>query len=399
MSTLHRIRERRVNIVGRYIVSLFVMVILFSGKGRSQSVDEILANFHKRYHTYGSTTLPYHVFIPDNYDSSIHYPMVLCLHGAGERGDNDEAVKKNKMATVWALDAHQAQWPCVIVVPQCPTSNSWADITGSNSYRVDAQPISNELLTVSDILDSLEREISIDTNRIYITGLSMGGIGTWDMIMRYPNRFAAAIPLCGIGDTTEAEVIRNIPIWDFHGAADNTFPVTCSRVMISALEKSGRSVVYTHCKNGNPMGMTSNDLADSINAGVKLLYSEYQYVGHSVWDSAYTNPFLLPWVFSQSKLQEPTGVPSTPDGYTLFQNYPNPFNPTTSISYTLLKETSVSLIVFDMLGRKVTTLVEGVQQANTYSIAFHADGLSTGIYFYELRCGVSYRSKKMMVVK
>jgi hypothetical protein len=264
---------------------------------------------------------------------------------------------------------------------------------------VDAQPISNELLTVSDILDSLERELSIDTNRVYITGLSMGGLGTWDMIVRYPNRFAAAIPMCGVGDTTKAEVIGHIPIWNSHGAADNTVSVNCSRVMISALEKSGRSVVYTHCKNGNPTGMTSSELADSINAGAKLLYSEYQYVGHSVWDSAYTNPFLLPWVFSQSKLQEPTGVTSTPDGYTLFQNYPNPFNPTTSISYTLSKMTSVSLTVFDVLGRKVSTLVEGVQQANTYSVEFHADGLSTGIYFYELRCGESNRSRKMMVVK
>jgi poly(3-hydroxybutyrate) depolymerase len=403
-SSYRREKGKRVNIIGRSIVSLFVMVMLFSGTGRSQSVDEILAKFHKRYHTYGSTTLPYHVFIPDNYDSSIHYPMVLCLHGAGEKGDNDEAVKKNKMATVWALDANQARWPCVIVVPQCPLNNSWTDIVWSASYRVDDTPISNELLTVSDILDSLERELSIDTNRVYITGLSMGGLGTWDMIVRYPNRFAAAIPMCGVGDTTKAEVIKHIPIWNSHGAVDNTVPVIYSRVMISALEKSGRSVVYTHCKNGNCTGITSSELADSINAGAKLLYSEYMNVGHSVWDSAYTNPLLLPWVFSQSKSEGTTDLKgirgtSTPEGYTLFQNYPNPFNPTTSISYTLPKMTAVSLTIFDILGREVTKLVEGVQQANTYSVEFHADDLSSGIYFYELRCGESSRLRKMMVVK
>ena len=308
------------------------------------------------------------------------------------------------MATVWALDSNQARWPCVIVVPQCPVSNSWADIYWNYSYSVDAQPISNELHTVSDILDSLEREFSIDTSRVYITGLSMGGLGTWDMIVRYPNRFAAAIPMCGVGDTTKVNVISHIPIWNSHGAKDATVPVTCSRVMIAALEKSGRNVVYTHCINGNCAGMTGSELAESINAGARLLYSEYENVGHSVWDSAYTNPLLLPWVFLQSKLQDPTDVKitgeiSAPVGFTLFQNYPNPYNPTTTISYTLPRTASVSLTVYDMLGRKVTTLIDGVQQANTYSVEFHSDKLSSGVYFYGLQCGASKILRKMMIVK
>jgi poly(3-hydroxybutyrate) depolymerase len=393
---------------------VLILAVVFSGTVRSQTAEEILLKFQKRYHTFESTRLPYHVFIPDSYTPALKYPMVLGLHGAGERGDNNEAVLKNEMATVWALDSNQARWPCVIVVPQCPVNNSWADITWSASYSVDAQPISNELLTVNDILDSLEREFSIDTNRVYITGLSMGGLGTWDMIVRYPNRFAAAVPMCGVGDTTKVNVISHVPIWNSHGAKDATVPVAYSRVMIAALEKSGRNVVYTHCRNGNPTGMTESELADSIAAGVTLLYSEYENVGHSVWNSAYTNPLLLPWVFSQYKTQAPvpgegTNGISTHGGYTLFQNYPNPIsggggssfsgNPVTLISYTIPTMTSVTLSVFDVLGRRVATLVDETQQANTYSVAFHASGLSSGIYFYELRCGESTKLGKMTVVK
>jgi predicted peptidase len=381
------------------------MLLLFSTAVRSQSVDEILAKFQKRYHTFGTTTLPYHVFIPDNYDPLVHYPLVLCLHGAGERGDNDEAVRKNHMATVWALDSSQMKWPCIIVVPQCPISQSWIYADWSQyTYRVDNTPIGDELRTVVDILDSLEREFSVDTDRVYITGLSMGGAGTWDMIARYPTMFAAAVPMCGIGDTTKADVMRRIPIWDFHGKADATVNVQCSRNMIAAIERTGRSAVFTHCKNENCAGMTGSELADSINAGAKLLYSEYQYVGHSVWDSAYANPFLLPWVFSQEKSGGTTDLKRTrgtvtPEGFTLYQNYPNPFNPTTSISYSIPKTNYVSLTVYDVLGRHVATLVDGIQQANTYSVEFNANTLSSGVFVFELRCGESIRTRKMMVAK
>ncbi len=383
---------------------LLFMIILFFGTNQAQTVDEILLKFQKRHHTFGSTTLPYHVFKPDNYDSLVHYPLVLCLHGAGERGDNDEAVKKNHMATVWALDSNQMQWPCLIVVPQCPIYHNWTNISWTEaSYLVDNTPISNELLTVNDILDSLIREFSVDTNRIYITGLSMGGLGTWDMIVRYPNRFAAAVPLCGLGDTTKVEIIKHIPIWNFHGAIDNTVPVIYSRVMIAALEKSGRHVVYTHCKNGDCSGMNDIELADSINAGANLLYSEYENVGHSVWDSAYTNQFLLPWVFSKNKSQvvavRGDNYESKQEGFTLLQNYPNPFNPTTTIQYSIPQSVFVSLTIYDLLGREVRKLVEGVQATGAYSVEFHSRDLSSGIYFYELRCGESSRIRKMLVLK
>lgn len=242
----------------------------------------------------------------------MHYPLVLCLHGAGERGDNDDAVKMNGMATVWAMDSNQAQWPCFIVVPQCPAGKQWVNsLWYVGSYLVDNVPISNELLTVNNILDSLIREFPIDTNQVYITGLSMGGFGTWDMIIRYPNRFAAAVPLCGAGDTTKADVINRIPIWVFHGEKDNSVPVKGSREMIAALEKTGRTVVYTNCKNGDCTGITDSELADKIKAGANLLYSEYKDVGHSVWTYAYANPFLLPWVFSQNKSRAENDVKST----------------------------------------------------------------------------------------
>ena len=203
----------------------------------TQSIDEIFNKFIKRYHTYQGTTLPYYLFVPATYNPQMHYPLVLCLHGSGESGDNPSAVKNNSMSIVWARDSNQTRWPCFILVPQCPSNGWWTN--------------SNIELTVNDILDSLLLEFSVDMNRLYITGLSMGGYGTWDLIAQYPARFAAAVPMSGGGDPSKAALIKHLPIWDFHGAMDKTVSVTESQRMISALENSGDTVVYTNCHNGD----------------------------------------------------------------------------------------------------------------------------------------------------
>jgi predicted peptidase len=148
----------------------------------------IVAKFVARSHSFQSTTLPYRLFIPDNYNPTKKYPLVLALHGSGNRGsDNLQHIQSTRLATSWADPVNQTQYPCFVVAPQCPLNQSW-----------NVEPIA---ATVSDLLDSLTREFNIDLNRQYITGLSMGGYGTWDMITRFPNRFAAAIPMsagCGI---------------------------------------------------------------------------------------------------------------------------------------------------------------------------------------------------------
>jgi len=355
----------------------------------AQSVDEIFIKFTKGYHTFQSTTLPYYIFVPAAYDPQIHYPLVLCLHGAGERGDDASAVKKNSMATVWVRDSNQIRWPCFIVVPQCPINGWW--------------PTSNIILTVNDILDSLLNKFSIDTNRVYITGLSMGGYATWDLVARFPNKFAAAVPLCGGGDTSKANLIKHISIWNFHGALDGAVPVKNSRDMMIAIENAGATVVYSHCHNGNCTGLPDNVIADTLKNGARLIYTEYQNDGHTIWDKVYNSVFLLPWVFSQSKSNtagiERENFNSLPKEVILSQNYPNPFNPSTTIKYQLPTKSYVQLEVFTILGQCVATLVDAEQKAGNYQVHFDAKILSSGMYFYRIATGTNVKSCKMMLIR
>ena len=120
-------------------------------------------------------------------------------------------------------------------------------------------------------LDSIIAKNNIDKNRIYVTGISNGGIGTWDLICRYPSKFAAAMPLCGLGDSKQAKNIINVPVWVFHGARDNRIDVKYARIMVKALQTAG----------GNPK------------------YTEYPDLSHSIWDETYNNMEVWKWLFSQ----------------------------------------------------------------------------------------------------
>jgi poly(3-hydroxybutyrate) depolymerase len=374
----------------RRLVFTWLIISCISGMIHAQSVDDIFNKFTKRSHTFQNTTLPYYIFVPAAYDPQIQYPLVLCLHGAGERGDDSSAVKNNSMATVWARDSNQTRWPCFIVVPQCPANEWWN---------------SSIMLTVNDIVDSLLIEFSVDTNRLYITGLSMGGYGTWDAIVYCPNKFAAAVPMSGGGNPSQAALIKNIPIWDFHCALDGTVLVTESRNMnmIAALENAGDTIVYTNCHNGDCTGLLDSIISKKIQNGAKHLYTEYKNGGHAIWDIAYNSIFLLPWVFSQSKTNT-TGIErenfnSLPKEIILSQNYPNPFNPSTTIRYQLPGKSNVRLEVFNILGQCVATMIDAEQQAGNYQVPFDAKTLSSGMYFYRIVTGTNVKSCKMILIR
>jgi poly(3-hydroxybutyrate) depolymerase len=377
-------------IIQRSVFLWLVITSIISGMLHAQSVDEIFMKFIKRYHTSQGTTLPYYIFVPAHYHAQVQYPLVLCLHGSGESGDNPSAVKNNSMATVWARDSNQSRWPCFILVPQCPGYGWWTN--------------SNIELAIIDILDSIQLEFSIDANRLYITGLSMGGYGTWDMIAQYPARFAAAVPMSGGGDPLKAALTKHIPIWNFHGAQDGTVSVTYSRAMITALENAGDTVVYTNCHNGDCTGLSDSAITDRIKHHAKLFYTEYENGGHGIWDQAYNTVFLLPWVFSQLNVQAPTGTEresfnSFPRESRLSQNFPNPFNPSTEIRYSIGTSGYTSLHVYDLLGREMATLVNGKKSAGTYTVTWNAAALPSGIYFYRLQAGSSIETKKLIILR
>ncbi len=238
----------------------------------------IAQTFEYRSHSNASIanySMPYRLFVPSNYDPNKNYPLVLFLHGAGERGsDNELQVTANNGATRWAEAANQEAHPCFVVAPQCPGTQQWVNTNWRfGSYSIDNIPVSNEIKMVKDILDTLQTKYSIDASRLYITGLSMGAYGTWDFILRYPTLFKAAICMAGAGDPTKASRIATMPIWAFHSEDDVAVPVSGSREMVDAI---------------NAFGFNNRS----------QFYSEYYNQGHFAINTALVEPNLVNWMFT-----------------------------------------------------------------------------------------------------
>ena len=250
---------------------------------------EIEAKFLYRAQPYAGGTLPYRLFVPEHYDSTAAYPLVMTLHGNGGQGTNGAQINGTRMATAWADPVNQTQHPCFVVAPQCPLGiYDWYDVN----------------TTLDDIIDSLARAYSIDTNRLYITGLSMGGVGTWEMITLYPGRFAAAVPVSGGGDPDWLYSFGDIPIWNFHGALDVLVPPLYSRVMFAAMEEHGRTAVYTHCLGFECDGLPDSVIALHVANHADLLYTETAMGEHNTnfFDGSYNYKYLIPWVFDKHRL-------------------------------------------------------------------------------------------------
>ena len=216
--------------------------------------------------------LHYRLLRPKDYDPKQKYPLVLFLHGAGERGDDNSKQLVHAMND-FASDEIMAKYPAFVIAPQCPTGKRWVEVDWSaDSHTMPAEP-SVPLRQALQIVKDLQKEFSVDADRLYITGLSMGGYGVWDAIQRHPDLFAAAAPVCGGGDPAFAKQIARIPIWAFHGAEDTAVKPKRSREMIAAIEAAG----------GKPK------------------YTEYPKVGHNSWAPTYSDPALYAWLFAQKK--------------------------------------------------------------------------------------------------
>jgi predicted peptidase len=214
-------------------------------------------------HPKSKETLRYLLFKPANVGAGTNLPLVLSLHGGAPRHHFEDLLEPYLPGLAYGLgrlvsDEIQQKYPSFVLAPWSNGRN-WDD--------------ANIHLTL-EVLDSLAREFHIDTNRIYVTGQSMGGFGTWTMITQHPQRFAAAIPICGGGTPGDAARAKDVPIWAFHGTADNVVPVTHTREMIAALRKAG----------GHP------------------LYWEYVGADHSgTAERAYSEPDLMDWLFTKTK--------------------------------------------------------------------------------------------------
>lgn len=217
--------------------------------------------------------MPYRLFIPHKLESGQCYPLVVFLHGSSGSGtDNEKQLQRANWfgGLVWALPKNQLRFPCFVVAPQ--SNVNWPCVILEEGKRPKLCPsLGKGARLAFEILDKLLDEHPIDASRVYITGHSMGGAGTWHMIAHRPNFFAAAVPVCGLPDFGAASTVKDIPIWNFHGEVDDIEPVATSRRMIEAI----------------------------IQAGGQPLYTEYPGVGHNVFMWAYTEPALIEWLFSQ----------------------------------------------------------------------------------------------------
>jgi len=213
--------------------------------------------------------LPYRLFVPEGHDRGGKYPLILWLHGGGGRGRNneDQLREGNSVgATVWTTRANQSRNPAFVVAPQCPEGEMWTTV-GPN-----VRP-SARLRQVVTLVKELLKTYSIDPRRVYIAGQSMGGYAVWALLAEWPDLFAAAVPICGGGDVSHAPRMSRVPIWAFHGELDRAVNVERSRVMTAAVRR----------------------------AGGKVRYTEYQGADHVVWNRAFAEPELLPWVFAQRR--------------------------------------------------------------------------------------------------
>jgi Predicted peptidase len=238
------------------------------------------ALYKKRWYINGKDTLRYRVLLPLDYDSSQTYPLVLFLHGAGERGNNNEDQLKHG-SQLFTDSAVRKKYPAIVLFPQCGRNDFWArikrnpekDSLGGIAFPT-TEPMGKALNLVSLLLDSLVTTQKVDPRKVYVGGLSMGGMGTFELLWRKPGFFAAAFPICGGGNPETVKLYgRKFPIWVFHGGSDPVVRVSNSRLMVNALKA----------------------------AKAKVKYSEYPGVGHNSWDNAFAEPDLMPWLFKQRK--------------------------------------------------------------------------------------------------
>ena len=250
------------------IVTLVCVQASASEDEQSDSTDEKASPFEA--HVYTSAdggTLPYRLLAPSDRENPMS--VILFLHGAGERGDENE---RQLIHGSELLKKAVNQFGCLVVAPQCPAGDVWSSIDRRTGHITFQEEPAEPLRLANELLDELATKYPIDTDRMYVMGLSMGGFGSWDAISRWPGRFAAAVPICGGGDTDKAPEIKDTPVWVFHGDADPVVAVELSRNMVNAIKDAG----------GDPK------------------YTEYAEVGHGSWIPAFAEPELLPWMTAQS---------------------------------------------------------------------------------------------------
>ncbi|RYY47032.1 MAG: phospholipase [Chitinophagaceae bacterium] len=238
------------------------------------------AMYEKHWFIKALDTLPYRLLLPKNYDPKKEYPLILFLHGSGERGNDNEA----QLMHGWKLflqDTIRENYPAIVVFPQCAASSYWSNVDFQYDsltkkrtfvFPFDGEPtIAMQLLM--QLLKDLNRKYKLDDDRLYVGGLSMGGMGTFELVKRKPKMFAAAFPICGGANAATAKKLKRTSWWIFHGLKDDVVSPQFSQQMADAIKATGAEVKLKLYPNAN----------------------------HNSWDSAFAEKELFPWLFSHKK--------------------------------------------------------------------------------------------------
>lgn len=247
----------------KFIILLFCFGIISNSFSQSS-----LFSYEKFINNNGDT-LNYRQLISD-YSPKVKYPLVIFLHGSGERGNDNESQLKWGVLN-FASDENMKKHPSIVIAPQCPKNMGWGNFSNKD-MSLQTSP-TKPMKLLMELINETILKLPIDTSRIYITGLSMGGFGTYDAITRHPDIFAAAVPVCGGGDVTQSESIAHIPMWIFHGALDGAVNPILSQNMVEALTKAGANPGYT----------------------------QYPETGHFSWIAAYSDTMMMEWLYNQRK--------------------------------------------------------------------------------------------------
>lgn len=238
---------------------------------------ETVYDVHNFAYCWSDNGMPYRYYVPENYSNEYAYPVVLFLHGAGERGTDNESTLIHVLQD-WFNDTTSPIYQSIIIVPQCPKGEQWVNTPWENgSYDSDAVGESDAIKEALAILDEICETDSVNRDRIYVAGLSMGGYGTWNLLMNHSDIFAAGMPMCGAADPSKADILKDIPIYAFHGDKDGVVPVSGTREIVAAIKAAG---------------------------GEKIFYEEVPGVAHDVWKPAAARLDILRLMMEQRKNAE-----------------------------------------------------------------------------------------------
>ena len=264
--------------VMKKILLLLGCIILINQSLKAQSFPE----YKKEVYQHKGDTLLYRILFPEHFDSTKKYPLLFVLHGSGERGNDNEAQLRNG-GKIFLNDAFRKQHQAIVIFPQCAKESYWANAITTRDpktnsltsvvFTTNKQP-TQAMHALENFVKHMIKNDYVDKDRVYVGGLSMGGMGTFELLWRKPKVFAAAFAICGgAHPETAKKYAKRVPMWIFHGGKDDVVLPKYSEQMVQAIKDNGGSPKFTLYPNAN----------------------------HNSWDSAFAEPELLKWLFSHKK--------------------------------------------------------------------------------------------------